>query len=247
MYSDKIIEKIKELYSTFQLKRYFRSRKKIYNSPYSLELYTFLLKNISLCSNYEIIPFKSSEISNKVNVYIRHDIDTSKCIKNLNNMLKIDEIYGVAGKIAVYFRVDDQEYSLKKIRSDIKAYYNSGFEIGLHSQCYIKDDYIAEFKRETNKFSDDTGLEPKSFTVHGLGSFRLETRLKFYKEVAKIYPKYGYQFGDIPQLRRYDYVIQDCHLDETKKRFIYDDFFNLPKFFRQGVKYLVLTHPCYWE
>jgi hypothetical protein len=143
--------------------------------------------------------------------------------------------------------VDDEEYLLREYRELIRFYKDSGFEIGLHTCCYTKDDILTEFKRETDKFTEETGFPPKSFSVHGLGDYRQEARMKFYQEIPNRLEEFGYNFGDTPQLRSYDYVIQDCHFDQNRNFFIYDDFFRPPLFFHKGATFLILTHPCYWR
>jgi hypothetical protein len=123
-----------------------------------------------------------------------------------------------------------------------------GFEVGLHTVCYVHDDYLRAFRQETEKFSDETGFAPRTFTVHGLGQHRLETRLRFYEEIAARLADFGYSFSDCHHtLRTYDYVIEDCHWDGARQaRFIYEDFATPPDWFWKGRHYLLLTHPCYW-
>ena len=180
-----------------------------------------------------------------INVFIRHDIDTRACIENMHLLLAIDWDFGAPA--GVYFRADDQEYPLSEQKDAIQVYRDSGFEIGLHTVCYTKDDYLAEFRRETEKFSNAVGFRPKSFSVHGLGAFRHRVRMQFYEDISKQLLESCYEFGDIPQLRSYDHVIHDCHLDERENRSLYDDFVKPLSFFRKGKNYLILTHPCYWQ
>ena len=58
----------------------------------------------------------------------------------------------------------------------------------------------------------------------------------------------GYAVSDChPELRTYDYPIEDCHWDAVLgRRFIYDDFAPNGRVGGRGLRYLLLTHPGYW-
>lgn len=238
-------EMLKSKYCAFKYNKYMRSRQVVCTAPYNSGVYHELLWKISKLSNMKFIPFLENGYgSEAVNVFVRHDIDTSRCIEKMALLLDIDK--SVETPAAIYFRADNKEYSLKNYKDAINRYRDAGFEIGLHTVCYTKDNYLEEFAVETEKFSNDVGFRPKSFSVHGLGTFRQDIRIQFYEYISSHLNEFGYEFGDIPQLRAYDYVIQDCHMDARNNRFIYDDFMNPPSFLKKGKNCLILTHPCYW-
>jgi hypothetical protein len=239
--------RLKRRYRSFQIQRYLRTRGVFQYIPYPLDIYDQLLRRLKTTDGNEILPFLSYRSSRGEvnNFFVRHDIDTKDCIKNLPSTLAIDENLNVQS--GVYLRADDEEYCLSEYRTMIQRNRSLGFEIGLHSLCYLKDDYLGEFRKETEKFREEMGFQPRSFTVHGLGTFRLDVRNKFYREIAVSFRKFGYETGDIPQLRAYEYVVQDCHLDSENRRFLYDDVLNWPPLLLRGSHYLILTHPCYWN
>ena len=179
-----------------------------------------------------------------INIFVRHDVDTAACIRKVNHLLAIDREFQVPA--GLYFRIDDAEYRLSDYKDWLNAWREEGFEIGLHTVCYLDDYPLEAFQRETAKFERDIGFHPRSFSVHGLGTFRADVRRRFYREISKHLHELGYVFGDIPQLRAYDYVFQDCHLDEKNKIFICEDVQG-PFPFQKGKQYLILAHPCYWE
>lgn len=199
--------------------------------------------------NLQLAPFSSTPVvaADQINLFVRHDIDTATCMHNMAILLDIDRKFNFQS--GVYFRVDDEEYSLSDHKDEIQTILADGFEVGLHSVCYIEDNYMEAFRRETEKFTREAGFRPKSFTVHGLGQFRLDVRLKFYDEIADRLDEFGYEFSDCcSKLRSYDYVIEDCHWDETKKaRYIKSDFFRLSTILDYGKHFLILTHPSYWQ
>ena len=136
------------------------------------------------------------------------------------------------------------EYHPNQLAGMVSTYRETGVEFGLHTSCYVEDDYLGTFRTESERFAKTFGFAPRSFTVHGLGDCRYETRLRFGEEIIPRLEEFGYVFTDCNQtLRTYDYVISDCHLEATSgRRYIYNDFLRLPRFFAPGFNYLVLTH-----
>ncbi len=195
-------------------------------APYPTALYAALLSQCQRSNRIQVHPFTKQNIEDgsRTHVFVRHDIDTSACIQKMHLLLDIDHDLGVPG--GVYFRVDDREYRLSDYRNIIQTLRSRRLEIGLHTLCYLEDDYFSALRRETRKFYDDLGFKPRSFTVHGLGPQRLEMRLRFYEEVAPRLGEFGYEFCDCHALwRSYNYIIEDCHREEGKEGLcIYNDF-----------------------
>jgi hypothetical protein len=225
------------------------ARKVAKHAPYPVSIYRGLLSQSRENPKIHFVRFldQSGEVWGQINMFVRHDIDTAACIHNMPILLNVDREFGV--RAGIYLRADDQEYSLSECRDVLEPYRAVGFEVGLHTVCYTNEDYMGAFMYETDKFVRQMGFKPDSFTVHGLGGYRADARLEFCKNIAGCLQEFGYEFSDCHcSLRSYEYVIEDCHWDDqTSMRFIYDDFWNLPSFFREGHSYLVLTHPCYWK
>ena len=244
-----VFQKIRALIASRREKRYTKRRKVLMIAPYPTALYATFLSQCQGSKRIQIHPFTEQNITDgsRVHLFVRHDIDTKTCIQKIHLLLDIDQDLGI--QAGVYFRVDDREYRLSDYRNVIQALRPRGLEIGLHTLCYLEDDYLSAFRRETGKFFDELGFKPRSFTVHGLGPQRLEVRLRFYEEVAPRLGEFGYEFCDCHSLwRKYHYVIEDCHRDEGKEAlYIYDDFSEPPSFLGLGDNFLILTHPCYWK
>jgi len=237
----------KRRYISYQIERYLRNRKIYHYAPYPLEIYKQCLESLKSLPSHQFAPFLKYEGIDKATdwIFVRHDIDTQQCMRNLPEIIKIDERLRIES--GIYLRIDDEEYSVRDHREMFLQYKEHGFEIGLHSLCYLKENYSQEFQRETDKFKNYMGFQPRSFSVHGVGSFRLETRMKFYQEVIHWLHQMGYETGDIPTLRSYVHTIHDCHLDNENRRFLYDDFLYFPNLSLRGSRYLIMTHPCYWK
>jgi len=244
----KILTLLQRQYDSYRLRRYLRGRKIFCLAPYSVQIYEGLLKKVKGLSERISILDGSDPMEitpDKVNLFVRHDLDTQSCIEKMSLLLDIDQELNIPASI--YLRADGVEYSLSSYRTTILNYRGQGFRFGLHSLCYLKDHYLEEFEKETETFEVALGFHPTSFNVHGMGTIRLQTRMNFLKEITRNFRDFGYDFGDIPTLLDYWYVIQDCHLDGKNQRFIYDDFSFFPEVLAQGQNGLILTHPCYWE
>lgn len=217
-------------------------------APYSVGVYRQLLVNIKKEPKFFLTAFGNRETTGKhACLFNRHDIDTSECIRKMGILLDIDSILEIP--TAIFFRADDEEYRLSDYKNQINQYKEKGFEIGLHTLCYTQDNYLREFEREIKHFKESLGITPECFTVHGLGTFRIDIRTEFCKIISDKLGEYDLLFTDCSEkLRRYDYVFEDCHRSEENGcRVLYEDFFNLPPFIKKGKNYLILTHPVYWE
>lgn len=183
----------------------------------------------------------------KPRLYFRHDVDTHGCVSMLSKMIELNLAEGVASP--VYIRADGTEYDPKTLAPAVAKYRAYDVEFGLHSSCYTQDDYLGALRLEIVRFEQCFGFAPTSMTVHGLGDFRLAVRERFSAEIVDRLRDFGFSFTDCDaRMRRYDYVITDCHPEPgSNRRYIYDDMLRLPRFFQRGRDYLVLTHPCYWQ
>jgi len=238
---------LRNRYHRYRTRRAVRSFRPSRWAPYPVRIYSDFLAQVKAARNVRIVPFlfEPSGTDRHARVYVRHDADTALCMQNLPLLLDVDR--GLAIPTSVFLRVDGEEYALAAHRTMIERYRAGGVEFGLHTVCYLSDDYMARFRDETRLFSDALGFRPKAFTVHGLGAVRAEARSRFSHEIKSCYRDLGYQGSDDTCFRSYDYVIHDCHLDEHKSRFMFDDFLAPPRFLARGRNYVVLTHPCYWQ
>jgi hypothetical protein len=229
--------------------RYIESRQPHAYAPHDAALYGALLRQLRAAGNIELPLFarRAPGGGRKARFYLRHDVDTADCVEKLPLLLDINIAEGVASP--VYVRTDGTDYPPQTVAAAVAHYRAKGVEFGLHSACYTEDDYLGTFRRELERFADCFGFRARSFTMHGLGSFRAEIRERFSEEVVARLPEFGLTFTDCnPRLRQYDYVITDCHPEPgTGRRYICDDVIDLPRFFDAGRDHLVLTHPCYWR
>jgi ubiquinone/menaquinone biosynthesis C-methylase UbiE len=218
-------------------------------APYSIQVYRQVLSQAAHIPNLQAVSFAETSVPSSLTqqLFVRHDVDTAECVRKLPLLMDVDREFGISA--GIYFRVDDQEYLFSSCRDLILSAKKSGFHVGLHSTCYLHDDYMSAFQQETEKFAREVGFAPESFNVHGLGEYRLDVRLKFYAEVPSRFREFGYKFSDCcAALRAYDHVVQDCYWDEvSRRRYLQNDFLNPQNSLRQGTRFLILTHPVYWQ
>jgi hypothetical protein len=228
--------------------RYLRDRRPSAFAPYDRGIYRRLLGQIR-ASGVHTPPFTAAPATGAdgPQLYLRHDVDLPACVPGLPALIDADLAAGLPA--AVYIRTDGEAYDPRELAGTVERYRAAGIEFGLHSSCYARDDVFAAFAEELERFRGAFGFWPDSFTMHGLGDHRLDTRLRFCAEIAGRLQEFGLRFSDChASLREYRYALEDCHRDPgSGRRFIYDDFRRLPRFFEPGGSYLVLTHPGYWR
>jgi hypothetical protein len=216
-------------------------------APYPASLYRDFLRRTLSDRQIALAPFTHAPAAGgTATLFVRHDIDTADCMRGMRTLLDVDRELGVVA--GVYLMADAKAYRLADHRDEIAACRAAGFEVGLHTACYIHDDYFSALEAETRAFADALGFRPRSFTVHGLGEHRMDVRLRFYREVLHRLGEFGYEFTDCcPELRSYAHVLHDCHWDPEKQaRFLYNELTGRRFPFERGKSYLLLTHPCYW-
>jgi hypothetical protein len=232
--------------ASHRVRRYMARRRLAARAPYELRFYRELLVMLREQPVAALPAFASrAPTPGQARIFVRYDVDTPQCLARLTPIVDV----GLAERVspAVYVRADGREYALEAHRESLRELAASGVHVGLHSSCYLEDDYLAELRREIDGFAKALGSPPETLTVHGMGSHRSEVRAEFVQEVVLRLPEFGFSFTDChPALRSYAYVIEDCHWDEESSgRFIYDDFLHPPPL-RNEESYLVLIHPGYW-
>jgi hypothetical protein len=217
-------------------------------APLEITHYVRILRQARALPDFVLSPFAaaSGQAGGPARLFVRHDLDTALCVEQLPMILDIDRQERVPA--AVFVRLDGLDYPPAAAVAVLRGR-SDRVEIGLHSSCYLEDDYLSAFRRETERFTAAFGFVPRSFTVHGLGEFRANVRDRFVATVAPRLGDFGYEFSDCDtSLRRYNYIFQDCHPEAgTGRRYISDDFVRISNIVRRGGDYLLLTHPCYWR
>jgi len=229
----------------------------VMKGPFPVSLYKNFLKLIAKSGHNYIVDFQyPPKVSRRLACqwFVRHDIDTPNCLQKLPLLLDIALDLDV--RPACFLRVDCEAYDLSLAKSAIRSYSESGIVFGLHSECYLDDDWDSRLAREVKRFKDVLGFQPIVVNAHGYGQYRIDTRLEFYEGLnAGRAQAHGFSFTDVGNTPRdYEVQIQDCHHIGTsplrnelhaEQRQILNDFIKLPP---PGLykKAILLTHPGYW-
>ncbi|EKE00969.1 MAG: hypothetical protein ACD_21C00250G0042 [uncultured bacterium] len=221
-----------------------RNRHLLRSSPFSFNQYQNTVLNISSQKRINILRFDENVEQRSVNFIFRHDLDTQTCLENFNILADIH--LETNTPLSVFIRTDNLDYPFKHSFQYIEQYLDK-FQIGLHSSCYIYDNPLKKLEEEVNDFNEIYGFCPKFLTLHGLGNYKHTERMQLINDLSTQYQDFGFVFTDcVPELRTYNYVIQDCHLGSDGNRYIKKDSVILPPSIN-GNCYLILAHPCYWE
>lgn len=239
-----LIKKVKQYITSNRISTYSRAvEKKFLLSPYNISNYENFIYQLNTSHKIKVINFDEEINSQKSNFIFRHDLDTVKCLQNSHILADLHLKHSIP--LSIFVRMDDLDYNSKSSYLFVSKYVEH-FPIGLHSSCYIYDNPLKALRDEIQKFQNIYNFSPKFLTLHGLGTYKYEERIKLIDSLSKNYKDFGFDFADfISSMRNYNYVIQDCH-KENNHRFLKKDIITLPPLIK-GSCYLLLAHPCYWE
>lgn len=218
-------------------------------APYSLKIYNdFLNMHLSRKNiNFAILGFDDAYTHKAINIYLRHDIDHMRDLKMLPAILDI-EIDCKVRSIS-YIKCDDENYLLTDAQSIVRKYLEKGHLFGLHSTCYMYDDFIGKFEDEIFRFKEVFLFNPLFFNMHGNGDTRYAIKCEFREFIRSRVKQYGFLLSDdFPEFFKNRLTIHDCSGGpDFNKRFLKEDFFNLPSFLKTGDRINIVTHPGYWK
>jgi hypothetical protein len=249
---------LRRLNPSFYRKKTYQGRLiSVMNGPYPASVYKNFLKLIVESDHDYFVDFQHPpKVGRELACqwFVRHDIDTPNCLQQLPLLLDIALDFDI--RPACFLRVGCDAYDLSLAQSVIRSYSGSGIVFGLHSECYLDDDWDSRLAREVNLFKDVLGFQPIAVNAHGYGQYRIDTRLDFYKGLnAGRALAHGFTFTDVGNPPRdYEVQVQDCHSSgsspehndfRAERRQVLSDFINLPPagLYKNAI---LLTHPGYW-
>ncbi len=184
----------------------------------------------------------------RASVFFRHDIDYLGCVRNGPYLMQFHEEFGVP--LAIFVRADGEEYKLSDARELVKEAQCRGISVGLHTSCYVHEDFLTVLNSERQDFGFEYGFLPTTFTIHGGSAPQYQGRRRQLVNHAEgNLGELGFCFTDCsPAYRSYTYVFQDCDRSEVSgERSLFSDFIAPPVFFPGGSNFLFLAHPSYWD
>jgi len=247
------INEILQKFYHVSMKRILKKIEKVYQyEPYNIDIYKKILTQLKKGNKYHILRMKDFPHkldTKKINVILRHDIDSMGCVANLCRFLEVENSAGV--RSSSYIRVDRVKYQPENCYRAIDKYNSLGFEFGLHSSCYTCPDYMERFAWEVKEFQKIFNICPESFTQHGMGKKYCENRMQFNNNIGSAKQKNNIKVTDCAGYdTQYFFKVTDARwCEKNKRRYITNFFVSLPKFpsLSNGKVFLILTHPCYWN
>lgn len=153
-------------------------------APHTYSLYEDYCRLLS-SGAFNILPLPLPDFlaDDRINVFIRHDIDHLGCILALPGMLDLERRYGLVS--SSYIIVDGSRYHPALAKPVVERYSDMGFGFGLHSNCYLYGEALPRFINELELYAELFGAPPKHFTQHGQGTLEEESRQRFNDSVRK--------------------------------------------------------------
>ncbi len=236
-----------------KLTRNYQAPTYISSAPHSLKLFKEILLTFKTDPRINFISMENyldNRINlGKINILVRHDIDTPECVEKINKITQIEEELDIVSNI--YWLVSEHSYKLKDVAEKVKYFSQKGFTQGLHTIAHITDDQQAAFEKELDIFKMNFLFHPKTFTMHGYmprGEDYEKKRLRFIKLLRKLKSFYRIDSDNLHS-PYYEKVYHDAPInyDGKRKSMISEDFLKIADFNKEGDRILLLIHPGYWS
>ena len=188
------------------------------------------LKNIYesyLVNDYIFIDFHS-EIDQKKNIILRHDIDFD--IEKAHQVAKLESDMGITSTFFFLLRSDSYNFLEKKNLDYVLDIKNKGHEISIHYDPTLYSDFYDGLENELFLFEKITGVNPRIISFHRPSKQILDNNSDILGLPHTYQDKY---FKDIK------------YISDSGGGFFYDDPINCPEF-KNNFSIQLLIHPIWW-
>ena len=215
--------------------------------PHDLSHYELGLEGIQSDPNCVIVKLKDVSsgrgiVQDKINVVIRHDIDSGYS-DVAEALCMIDEKYAI--KSSIHILVDGKLYDPSSLAGFVKVFRNLDFDVGLHSQAWLQNNYFEAFQEELRTFKSIFGFMPVTFSHHGAWP-RSNESLRRRRMITRNISKLICNTTICGHFDKYNWLSHDSNV-RGRPVPLSDDFFATgQKGFFGGVS-LMLTHDTHWK
>ena len=226
----------------------FRKSQPVSFPPHSLQLYERFLQSLqnnpkcvfrSLTEHVRGAPVDSQ----CVNVVLRHDLDAGKP-EVARALCDVEKTLGL--RSSVHILVDGLLYDPTLLVPLAQQLRDGGFDVGLHTQAWIHNDYISAFHLDINRFEEVFAFPPRTFTQHGAyprtEGDALLRRIEFTRKIPELIA----DTSIIGYNNSFVWVSEDSNR-EGRPFPIDEHFFKVAEFSYLGGVSLVLTHDNHWR
>ncbi len=180
-------------------------------------------------------------------VVLRHDHDGGKKLP-LSLLCDIEEAAGF--RSSIHILVDGLDYDPLPLVPFWKDLSKRGFDIGLHSQCWMRENYEEAFFDDLAKFELLLGFKPKTMSLHGAWP-RSDIDMRRREEFLGNLNKYLRDTDIAGYNNTFSWVLEDSSIGGEVQPLTWEFSGGADFIFRGGVG-LILTHDgnpqlSYWS
>jgi hypothetical protein len=177
----------------------------------------------------------------RVWIVIRHDLDAGR--PDIAAALCAAEL-ATGLRSSVHILVDGAFYDPRVLASIARELHGQGFDVGLHTQAWMYENYEHRFLNELQAFERLFGFAPRTFTHHGAWP-RTSRDLRRRREFTHRTPQMILGTSIIGYVGSFDWVSEDSGVNGApaplRREFFYPD-----RRCYLGGTALVLTHDNWW-
>lgn len=215
--------------------------------PHPINLYRELLT--SLCDDLRCHPVSLADCAlgtgkapDCVNFVLRHDLDAGRP-DVARALCEVERDLGL--RSSVHILVDGKLYDPAVLVSLARTLHNDGFDVGLHTQAWMHEDYTRAFRADLERFEALFEFSPRTFSQHGAWP-RTEADLRRRKCFTLDTPQLIQGTSLVGAPVSFDWVSEDSSVRNQPVP-ITTRFFEVAAGCFLGGTALILTHDNHWK
>ncbi|MEM7129629.1 MAG: hypothetical protein AAF702_25070 [Chloroflexota bacterium] len=178
----------------------------------------------------------------RVNIVLRHDVDAGEP-QVVEAFCQIEKSLGL--RSSVHILVDKKLYDPTRLIPLAGKLHAEGFDVGLHTQAWMQEDYRSAFHNELEQFEALFGFPARTFTQHGAWPRTDEDMARRRKFIQKI-PQMIAETSLLGYNNRFEWVSEDSNVKGSPAA-ITEHFFQPNELCYIGGVALILTHDNHWQ
>ena len=215
--------------------------------PHELSHYENVLARIQSDPNCVIVRLPDVStghgiVQDKINVVIRHDIDSGYS-DIAEALCRIDKKFSI--KSSIHILVDGTIYDPSSLAGFVNIFNNLEFDVGLHSQAWLQNNFSEAFREELRMFKSNFGFMPVTFSHHGAWP-RSNESLRRRRSITRNISKLIHDTSIRGHFDTYNWLSHDSNVRGRPVPLNGDFFATGQKGFFGGVS-LLLTHDTHWK